>query len=389
MAAGPLDGIRVIDLTVWMSGAIGAMLLGDLGADVIKVEGPTGDPIRRYVPIGATDSASAPGGVNYAYALCNRNKRQVTLDLHDPGDRERLYELVRDADVVITSMRADTLVALGIDEESIKSVNPSIVYARAGGLGHAGPRAADRCQDMLGMAYAGLLFTLSPELDEPFAPPGAINDVLTGTMLSFGILAALLRRERPGDGETGGGETVHASLLQTALWTQLIQLGTAANAPQVLVPPRSRREPRSPGVNQYRCADGRWIAVAAVTAGAWASFAEALGLHFTDPETGDPLPYADVLAQADGVRALLDEHFAKEPVAHWLDRLEAAGVWCTPVNTPADVLTDEQVGANGYLSTLDDGLRTVAMPFTLAGYEAPARAARRQGEDDAEVLGER
>ena len=180
MAAGPLDGIRVIDLTVWMSGAIGAMLLGDLGADVIKVEGPTGDPIRRYVPIGATDSASAPGGVNYAYALCNRNKRQVTLDLHDPGDRERLYELVRDADVVITSMRADTLVALGIDEESIKSVNPSIVYARAAGLGHAGPRAADRCQDMLGMAYAGLLFTLSPEPDEPFAPPGAINDVLDG-----------------------------------------------------------------------------------------------------------------------------------------------------------------------------------------------------------------
>jgi CoA:oxalate CoA-transferase len=389
MTAGPLDGVRVIDLTVWMSGAIGAMLLGDLGADVIKVEGPTGDPIRRYVPIGATDSASAPGGVNYAYALCNRNKRQVTLDLRDPGDRGRLYELVRDADVVITSMRAETLAALGIDEESIKSVNPAIVYARAGGLGEAGPRAADRCQDMLGMAYAGLLFTLSPEPDEPFAPPGAINDVLTGTMLSFGILAALLRRERSAGGETGDGETVHASLLQTALWTQLIQLGTAANAPQVLVPPRSRREPRSPGVNQYRCADGRWIAVAAVTAGAWASFAEALGLHFTDPETGDPLPYAGVLAQAAGVRALLDEHFAKQPVAHWLDRLEAAGVWCTPVNTPADVLTDEQVGANGYLSTLDDGLRTVAMPFTLAGYEAPARAARRQGEDDAEVLGER
>jgi crotonobetainyl-CoA:carnitine CoA-transferase CaiB-like acyl-CoA transferase len=389
MATGPLDGVRVIDLTVWMSGAIGAMLLGDLGADVIKVEGPTGDPIRRYVPIGATDSASAPGGVNYAYALCNRNKRQVTLDLRDPGDRGRLYELVRDADVVITSMRAETLAALGIDEESIKSVNPAIVYARAGGLGEAGPRAADRCQDMLGMAYAGLLFTLSPEPDEPFAPPGAINDVLTGTMLSFGILAALLRRERPGGGQTGGGQTVHASLLQTALWTQLIQLGTAANAPQVLVPPRSRREPRSPGVNQYRCADGRWIAVAAVTAGAWASFAEALGLHFTDPGTGDPLPYAGVLAHAPGVRAALDEHFAKQPVAYWLDRLEAAGVWCTPVNTLDDVLADDHVSANGYLSTLDDGLRTVAMPFTLAGYEAPARAARRQGADDAEVLGER
>jgi crotonobetainyl-CoA:carnitine CoA-transferase CaiB-like acyl-CoA transferase len=389
MAAGPLDGIRVIDLTVWMSGAIGAMLLGDLGADVIKVEGPTGDPIRRYVPIGATDSATASGGVNYAYALCNRNKRQVTLDLRDPGDRERLYELVRDADVVITSMRADTLATLGIDEESIKAVNPSIVYARAGGLGHDGPRAADRCQDMLGMAYGGLLFTLSPEPDEPFAPPGAINDVLTGTMLSFGIVAALLRRERSSGGETGDGETVHASLLQTALWTQLIQLGTAANAPQVLVPPRSRREPRSPGVNQYRCADGRWIAVAAVTADAWAGFAGALDLRLTDQETGGPLSYPGVLAHAADVREVLDERFAKQPMAHWLARLEAAGVWCTPVRTLADVMSDEQVSANGYLSTLDDGLRTVAMPFTLAGYEAPARAARRQGEDDAEVLGER
>src|SRR6266481_3899323 len=268
MARGPLQGIRVIDLTVWMSGAIGAMLLGDLGADVIKVEGPTGDPVRRYVPIGATDGASAPGGVNYAYALCNRNKRQVTLDLRDPGGRERLYELVRDADVFITSMRADTLVALGIDEQSVKSVNPAIVYAQAAGLGHTGPRAADRCQDMLGMAYAGLLFTASPEQDEPFAPPGAVNDVLTGTMIAFGVLAALMQRQR-----SGHGETVHASLLHTALWTQLIQLGTAANAPQVLVPSRSRREPRSPGVNQYTCSDGKWIAVAAVTAQAWATFA--------------------------------------------------------------------------------------------------------------------
>ena len=384
MTAGPLQGIRVIDLTVWMSGAIGAMLLGDLGADVIKVEGPTGDPVRRYVPIGATDSAAAPGGVNYAYALCNRNKRQVTLDLRGQADLSRLHELIRGADVLITSMRADTLVALGIDEESVKSVNPAIVYARAGGLGHTGPRAADRCQDMLGMAYAGLLFTASPEPDEPFAPPGATNDVLTGTMIAFGVLAALLQRQH-----SGHGETVHASLLHTALWTQLIQLGTAANAPQVLLPARSRREPRSPGVNQYQCSDGRWIAVAAVTADAWAAFAEALGLTLTDPETGGPRSYADVLAHAADVREELDRFFAKQPQSHWLSLLEAAGVWCTPVNTLDDVMTDDHVSANGYLSTLDDGLRTVAMPFTLSGYEAPTRAARPPGEDDAEVLGER
>jgi crotonobetainyl-CoA:carnitine CoA-transferase CaiB-like acyl-CoA transferase len=384
MVTGPLQGIRVIDLTIWMSGAIASMLLGDLGADVIKIEGPTGDPVRRYVPIGLTESADASGGVNFAYALCNRNKRQIRLDLRDPADRDRLYELVRGADVFITSMQAETLLALGADEESINSVNPAVVYARAGGLGAAGPRANDRCQDMLGMAYAGLLFTASPTQDEPFAPPGATNDVLTGTMTAFGVLAALMGRQ-----QSGTGETVHTSLLHTALWTQLIQFGTVANAPQLLLPARSRREPRSPGVNQYKCSDGRWIAVAAVTAEAWARFVKALDLDVIDPEAGGELSYAGVLAQASRIRERLDEHFAERPVSHWLERLEAAGIWCTPVNALADVIDDEQVNANGYLSTLDDGLRTVTMPFVLAGYQPPVRAARRPGEDDDAVLGER
>jgi crotonobetainyl-CoA:carnitine CoA-transferase CaiB-like acyl-CoA transferase len=274
-------------------------------------------------------------------------------------------------------------VALGADEDSIKSVNPAVVYARAGGLGAAGPRANDRCQDMLGMAYAGLLFTASPEPDEPFAPPGATNDVLTGTMTAFGVLAALLQRQH-----SGTGETVHTSLLQTALWIQLIQFGTVANAPQLLLPARSRRDPRSPGVNQYKCSDGRWVAVAAVTAAAWGRFVTALDLDLFDPETDGELSYAWVLAHASRMRERLDEHFAGRPRAQWLKRLEAAGIWCTPVHTLADVMDDEQVRANGYLSTLDDGSRTVAMPFVLAGYQAPVRAARRPGEDDDAVLGD-
>ena len=383
MVTGPLQGIRVIDLTIWMSGAIGSMLLGDLGAEVIKIEGPTGDPVRRYVPIGSTESAVSPGGINFAYALCNRNKRQIRLDLREPAGRDSLYDLVRDADVFITSMQAETLVSLGADEESIKSVNPAIVYAKAGGLGHAGPRANDRCQDMLGMAYAGLLFTASPEQDEPFAPPGATNDVLTGTMTAFGVLAALMQRQ-----QSGLGETVHTSLLHTALWTQLVQFGTVANAPQLLLPARSRREPRSPGVNQYKCSDGRWIAVAAVTADAWARLTKALELRFTGPGAEDLLSYAGVLTHAARVREILDEHFARQPLSYWLDRLEASGIWCTPVNTLAEVADDEQVNANGYISTLDDGLRTIAMPFTLAGYQAPTRAARRPGEDNDAVLRE-
>ena len=269
MVTGPLQGIRVIDLTIWMSGAIASMLLGDLGADVIKIEGPTGDPVRRYVPIGLTESADTPGGVNYAYALCNRNKRQIRLDLRDPAGRDRLYELVRGADVFITSMQAKRCWRWAPTKNPSSRSTPRWCTPGPAGLGAAGPRANDRCQDMLGMAYAGLLFTASPEQDEPFAPPGATNDVLTGTMTAFGVLAALMQRQ-----QSGTGETVHTSLLHTALWTQLIQFGTVANAPQLLLPARSRREPRSPGVNQYKCSDGRWIAVAAVTADAWAPVRE-------------------------------------------------------------------------------------------------------------------
>ena len=308
MGAGPLQGIRVIDLTVWMSGAIGAMLLADLGADVIKVEGPTGDPVRRYVPIGATDAASAPGGVNYAYALCNRNKRQVTLDLRDQADRDKLHELIRGADVLITSMRADTLVALGIDEESVTSVNPAIVYARAGGLGHTGPRAADRCQDMLGMAYAGLLFTASPEPDEPFAPPGATNDVLTGTMIAFGVLAALLQRQHSGTRGDGAG------------------IAAADGAVDAADPVRHRRQ-RAPGATAGQVATraaqpgGEPVPVLGRALdrgrgghrGRVGRFTEALGLTFADPETGGPRSYADVLAHAADVREELDRFFAKQP----------------------------------------------------------------------------
>ena len=128
--------------------------------------------------------------------------------------------------------------------------------------------------------------------------------------------------------------------------------------------------------------------MAAVTAEAWGRFVTALDLDLFDPETGGELSYAWVLAHASRMRERLDGHFAGWPRSHWLKRLEAAGIWCTPVNTLADVMDDEQVNANGYLSTLDDGSRTVAMPFVLAGYQAPARAARRQGEDDDAVFGE-
>jgi crotonobetainyl-CoA:carnitine CoA-transferase CaiB-like acyl-CoA transferase len=376
---GPLSGIRVVDLTIWMSGPIGSMLLGDLGAEVVKIESANGDATRMYVPIGQTRSSAASSGVNFAYAQCNRNKSQVVLNLTEDAGRDHFTSLIADADVFITNLQADTLRKIGADELSVKAINPAIIYARVCGLGHAGPLADYRCQDMLGMAYSGLLYTISPEEGEPFAPPGAINDVLTGTMTAFGVLAALMERDRD-----GGGQAVYTSLLHTALWTQLVQFGTVANAPEQLLPAKSRRNPRSPGVNQYKCADGRWLAVAAVTEDAWQQLVSAIGGEDLAP--GRQIrDYSWVLVNASSVRQLLDDHFLLKPFSHWLDILQGNGIWSSEVKSLSSLIDDPQVAANGYLVDLDDGMKTVSMPFVLDGYAPPLRGGRQLGADNSRL----
>ena len=373
--AGPLAGIRVVDMTIWMAGAVSGMLLADLGADVVKVESPNGDPNRSHTaptagsttagPLAASTGAALPAGSSVSYSACNRNKRSIALDLGDADDREVFDQLISAADVFVGNMSPSTVRKLGIDEASLHERNPSLVYAYGSGLGPAGPRARDLAQDMTGMAYAGMLFTMSQTPGEPFAPPGAMNDIITGTCLFGGILAALIRRAA-----TGGGETVTGSLLQTALWTQTLLVGSAANTAGASTTGRPRTEPRNALVNQYRAGDGRWIAVAAINARAWDAFVAGAQVEHlvADPRFAS---HAAMLAHAAEMRAALDEHFATQPAAYWLERLRRAGVWCGPVHHIEDVLDDEHVAANGYLTTLDDGLRTVSMPFTLSDFELP------------------
>jgi crotonobetainyl-CoA:carnitine CoA-transferase CaiB-like acyl-CoA transferase len=362
---GPLAGIHVVDMTIWMAGAVSGMLLADLGADVVKVEGRRGDPTRSHTAPTAGAAVGPPARTSVSYSACNRNKRSIALDLGDDADREVFNRLIGAADVFVSNLSPATISKLGIDEASLRERNPSLVYAHGSGLGPAGPRAGDLAQDMTGMAYAGMLFTMSPDPDEPFAPPGAMNDVITGTYLFAGILAALMRRAA-----TGRGETVTGSLLQSALWTQALLVGSAANTVGASTSGRPRTAPRSALVNQYRAADGRWIAVAAINERAWAAFVAGARIEHlaADPRFAS---YAAALAHAAELRAALDEHFATKTAGYWLGRLREHGVWCGPVNHVEDVLDDEHVAANGYLTTLDDGLRTVSMPFTLSDFELP------------------
>ncbi|MFE5028206.1 CaiB/BaiF CoA transferase family protein [Streptomyces sp. NPDC056656] len=361
----PLAGLRVVDMTIWMAGPVTGMLLADLGADVVKVESTNGDPTRSHT---APTAGSVTTKTSISYSTFNRNKRSIALDLSSSADRGTFDRMIEQADVFITNMSPTTVTKLGIDADSLHAANPRLVYARGSGLGPTGPRANDLTQDMTGMAYAGMLFALSPDQEQPFAPPGALNDVITGTYLFSGVLAALLRRAR-----TGRGETVTGSLLQSALWTQMGLVGSVANTKGASTTGRPRTDPRNALLNQYRAGDGRWIAVAAVNARAWDAFVTGAQIEHlvADPRFAT---YADMLDHSREMRVELDRHFATQPADHWLERLREHGVWCGPVNRLGDVLTDEQVAANHYLTTLSDGLRTVSMPFTLDGFEPSAAA---------------
>jgi len=365
---GPLAGIRVVDMTIWMAGAVSGMLLADLGADVVKVEGMHGDPTRSHTAPTAGAAAGAPAGPSISYSTCNRNKRSIALDLGSVADREVFDQLIAMADVFVSNMSPATIRKLRIDEASLHALNPSLVYACGSGLGPRGPRAGDLAQDMTGMAYAGMLFTLSPDPAEPFAPPGAMNDVITGTYLFGGILAALMRRAR-----TGRGETVTGSLLQSALWTQTLLIGSVANTAGSSTSGRPRTEPRNALLNQYQARDGKWIAVAAINARAWDAFVAGAQIEYLveDPRFAS---YAGTLAHAGEMRAALDKHFATQSAGYWLTRLRDHGVWCGPVHHLEDIIDDEHIAANGYLTTLSDGLRTVSLPFSLSDYELPVAA---------------
>jgi crotonobetainyl-CoA:carnitine CoA-transferase CaiB-like acyl-CoA transferase len=378
-SAGPLAGLRVLDMTIWMAGPVTGMLLADLGADVVKIESPSGDPTRHHVAPTA-GAGEAAGETSISYSTFNRNKRSIALDLGTPADRAIFESLLDRADVFVTNLSSSTLAKLRVTADELVARNPRLVYARGAGLGPTGPRADDPAQDMTGMAYGGMLFTLSPDPDQPYAPPGAINDVISGTYLLGGVLAALMQRER-----TGRGGIVTGSLLQTALWTQFGLVGSLANTEGASIQGRPRTDPRNALLNQYRAADGRWIAVAAINARAWADFVAGAGIEHL---TADPrfATYADMLANTAAMRAELDRHFATAPADHWLDQLRAHGVWCGPANRLDEVLTDEHVAANGYLTVQDDGLRTVSMPFTLTGHTPAVAAGPDLGADRESIL---
>lgn len=345
------DGVKVVELAQWVFVPVAGALLSDWGADVIKVESPTaGDPYRGLVEQGVTTGTER---VNYSIELANRGKRSIGLDLKNPEGREIFYKLVGDADVFLTNFRASALGRLGLGVDELRKHNPQLIYARGHGFGVRGPDKDVPAYDNTAFwSRGGMAHVLTPEdMDYPLSPRGAFGDRQAAMNLAFGVSGALFRRER-----TGEPSVVDVSLLSSAMWTLGSDMLGALQGQE----PRarsSRGQSPNPLGNVFRTQDGRHITLALLQPDRyWGQLCKVLN----KPELLDDSRFATLASRAENrVDCLktLDEIFAGRTYADWVSRFSTSDMPWAPVQSVEEVLTDPQVIANGYLSTVasEDG----------------------------------
>ncbi|HMR70138.1 MAG TPA: CoA transferase [Rubrivivax sp.] len=348
--SGPLSGLRVVECAGYLSAPTAGAMLADMGAEVIKVEDrERGDPTRGTSALFGA-SMTLPNGENVLFETANRAKKGITLDLKKARGRELLYELVRGADVFLTNFTQSTLRKLKIDYESLREVNPRLVYGLATGYGLKGPEATKRAFDSVAQARSSIMYALG---GEPGTPPaqigGPVFDQLTGTLLVNGVLAALLQRERG-----GSGQQVEVSLLGAGIHLQAFNINTALLRGRQ-IPRPARQQMRNPMANHYECADGEWLLLSEPQADRyWPAFCDAIDRAdlVQDPRFSDTAKRRDNYAQ---MNALLDEVFKKRSRVEWIERFEAKGqgIAYSPVLRPTDLADDAQALANGYVQALE------------------------------------
>lgn len=380
----PLDGLRVVEVGIWGQGPLAAAMLGDMGAEVIKVEMPrTGDPSRLAPSVGGRSLVLADGRkVNFE--ILNRNKKGITLDLHSDKGKEVLYQLVAKSDIFVTNLSLGAIRQFGIDAKTIKRKNNKIIYALASGFGPRGPDAEAPCQDTSGMARSGFMFNSPPADGSPVYAQGLISDVQSATCLTFGIVTALLVRER-----MGTAQTVIASQLSAMMWLQYYRVGLYANAGYDFMP-FDKRHGQYPLFNLYKCRDEKWIALGMIQTGQfWADFCEVAGIQHLEkaPKFENEKKWSVV--NAEELIAMLDDVFATRPRAEWEKLFREKGFWFSMINRIADLPEDPQVIANRYVIELENGIKTVSFPFEIEGMEIPnKKGAPKLGQHTEEILGD-
>jgi len=382
-SALPLAGLRVLDISSFIAAPAAAVVLGDWGADVIKIEGPEGDPNRRIMH----DSSNYPKSpVNYPWQMDSRNKRAIVLDLKRSEARAVLDKLIARADVLICNFPPLVREKLKLAYEDIKPVNPRLIYASLTGYGEQGPdRDRPGFDATAYFARSGLLDAQRYENGPPGVPVPAQGDRATAMSLVSAILMALIHRMK-----TGQGSWVGTSLLGNGLWS----CGVVAQAALIgaFLPPRPPPErPRSALGNIYRTADDRWLQITIVrTDKLWAPLCRALGRAdlIDDPRFSVEAERRTHSAELAG---LLRQTIAKEPYEHWRQALAAEDVTFGVISRPQDVPDDRQAVECGAVveTEIPDMPRTLADPIRLGfARQRIAHPAPSLGQHSDEILRE-
>lgn len=381
---GPLEGIRVVELGVWVAGPAAGGILADWGADVIKVEPPTGDPARIFGKMLGGDLDSNP-----PFELDNRSKRSIVLDLSTADGKATMMELLATADVFLTNIRASALARIGLDPDTLLAHNERLVYGLVTGYGTEGPDADTQAYDIAAYwARSGLASLLTPPGGNPPFQRGGMGDHPMGMTAAAMICGALVGRSI-----TGKGQLVTTSLLRQGLYT----IGFDMNTYLMWGNPISvgtREAMGNPCLNNYLCADGRrfWI-VGLEGDRHWPPLARVVGHEDWMVEGHD---YSTARGRAMNARQLiaeLDEIFITKTLDEWaaLFATEPDFFWA-PLNTLEDVIADEQVHASGALVDVPDGVGGTMMINTPADFHGtpngPTWVAPELGQHTDEVLAE-
>ena len=331
MTKGALDGVRVLELTHAWAGPYCGMMLGDMGAEVIKIESPRQEPeARGGYPYVGKESA--------IFMMLHRNKKSLTLDLKSAEGKKLFHELVRSSDILIQNFRPGVMARLGLAYKDLKPINPKLIYATLSGYGSTGPKASLPGVNMIALAESGLASTTITEGRAPVPLGYALCDVVASMWAAFGILAAYIHMEK-----TGEGQEVDMSLFEAGLSLMFSPVAMHFYAKGDWAA-RNRRNDANAPAGFFKTKDGSYVAVFASYPALWDRFIEAKNLQHLakDPRFASR---KERTANSPALHDLLADIFLKEDTQHWVDLLNKAGVPATAVANVAQVLENEQAKA--------------------------------------------
>ena len=356
--SAPLAGIKVIDQTQALAGPYCGMILGDMGAEVIKIERPIiGDQSRHWAPPYIGDQSCY-------YLAVNRNKRGIALDIHTEEGREIIYDLVKDADVFITNLATtEALIKYGIDYETLHAINPRLIYASISGYGRTGSRAGQPGYDLVAQAESGTIAVTGEVDGAPMRFPTAIADMTCGLFTLIGILGALYARQN-----TGKGQFIDSSL-QEGQVTWLSNYAAEYFADGQDPPRRGNRHPQVVPYEAVQGCDGEWFILGVGSDNVWKAFCKHVGrdaLAQDERFTSN----SKRIANYDALLPIVRQIIQQKTTAQWLSELRAVGVPCGRINTVKEALSDAHLIERGMIIELDHPalgiVKSLATPVHLS-----------------------